>query len=265
MTTNKDPGFIARKMVELVDRQDWVATTELVAPNARAYIGSQIFDREGWRGMGQMFYAAFPDARHEVHAVHVAGEYATLLARFTGTHKGDFMGIPATGKQVSFSVIHVDRVVDGRVLEHRGEFDTAGLLQQLAPAPALDRATVETLFDRIDSGKPETVFELMTPDMTFSLGGQKLDRAGWAGFSTMFFAAFPDGKHVHDEIVIAGDRATVVGNFIGTHTGAFQGMPATGKKIKLGYVGIGRFVGGKVASMRVEIDAMGMMQQLTAP
>jgi len=150
MTTNKDPGFIARKMVELVDRQDWVATTELVAPNARAYIGSQIFDREGWRGMGQMFYAAFPDARHEVHAVHVAGEYATLLARFTGTHKGDFMGIPATGKQVSFSVIHVDRVVDGRVLEHRGEFDTAGLLQQLAPAPALDRATVETLFDRID-------------------------------------------------------------------------------------------------------------------
>src|SRR6185369_3152730 len=135
MTTNKDPGSIARKIVEVVDRQDWVAAMEIVAPSARAYIGSQILDRDGWRAMGQMFYAAFPDARHEVSAVHVAGEYVTLLARFTGTHKADFMGLPATGKQVAFSVIHVDRVVDGRILEHRGEFDSAGLMQQLAPAP----------------------------------------------------------------------------------------------------------------------------------
>ncbi len=105
----------------------------------------------------------------------------------------------------------------------------------------------------------------MSPQIDFQMAGQKLDLNGYFGMSKMFFDAFPEGRHVHEEIVIAGDRATVTGTFVGTHKGAFQGIPATGRKIALGYVGIGRFVGDKIRSMCVQIDSAGLMHALTAP
>jgi len=48
---------------------------------------------------------------------------------------GELFGIPPTGKQVTFSVVHVDRVVDGKVVEHWGQGDTMSLMQQLGVLP----------------------------------------------------------------------------------------------------------------------------------
>jgi predicted ester cyclase len=262
-TNTKDPGYVATKLIDLVDRQDWAGAMELVAPSAQAKVGGAVLDRDGWRGFGHMFYAAAPDARHTIECVHVAREHATVLATVRGTHTGaDFMGIPASGKPFTFDVIHVDRVVDGRVVEHRGQFDTAGFMQQLG-SPPVDRVLVEGLFSAIDSQDSKAVRSLMAPNIEFRMGGQTLDIDGYFAMSKMFFDAFPDGRHVHDEIVIAGDRATVVGNFVGTHNGAFQGIAATGRAVKVGYVAIGRFAGGKIESMRVEIDSAGMLQTIT--
>ncbi|MEM7593823.1 MAG: ester cyclase, partial [Cyanobacteria bacterium P01_A01_bin.83] len=50
---------------------------------------------------------------------------------FKGTHKGELMGIPPTGKQVTFSVIHIDRVKNGKIVEHWGQGDVQELMQQL--------------------------------------------------------------------------------------------------------------------------------------
>ena len=55
---------------------------------------------------------------------------------WTGTHKSDFMGLPATGKRVNFSEIHVQRVVNGKIVEHWGVADRVTLLQQLGAIPA---------------------------------------------------------------------------------------------------------------------------------
>ncbi len=254
------------KMIRSFDRGDWPAIVELVAPNARAYVGSMEADRDGWRAMGEMFRAAFPDCQHEIVATHVAGEYATVVCTFRGTHKGAFMGIPATGRKVSFGVIHVDLVVDGRIVEHRGELDSAGLMQQLSSAaPATDPTALATeIFRRIDSQKFEHAAELMSPTLTFSFGGMKLSRDEWAAFSRGWYAAFPDGKHVTSEMLVSGDRVTCIGTFTGTHKGEFQGMPATGKSIALGYIGVLRIAGGKGTEMLVQVDSAGLIQQLTA-
>ncbi len=48
-----------------------------------------------------------------------------------GTHTGDFMDIPATGKAVSHLFIDIDRVADGKILAHWGVSDTLGMMQQL--------------------------------------------------------------------------------------------------------------------------------------
>lgn len=248
-------------MIQAFDRNDWPSILELVAVNARAYVGSMEADREGWRQMGMMFATAFPDAKHEITSVHLDGEYATLVCNFTGTHKGSFMGIPASGRKIAFEVIHVDRIVDGRIVEHRGQFDSAGLMQQIAPDY---KAFVENVFTLIDSQQFAAVKELFMPNGRFVMGAQAMSPDQWAGFSQGFFAAFPDLRHNHEEIITAGNKVVHTGYVTGTQKGAFQGVPATGRSVRFSYTGLMTIVDGKILEERVEADFGTLMQQLTA-
>ena len=54
---------------------------------------------------------------------------------FRGTHRGEFQGIPPTDKEVAFSSIEIDRMVDGKVQEHWFELDQLGLIRQLGALP----------------------------------------------------------------------------------------------------------------------------------
>jgi predicted ester cyclase len=54
---------------------------------------------------------------------------------FHGTHRGEFQGMPPTGKEVAFSSIEINRVADGKVEEHWVELDLLGLMQQLGALP----------------------------------------------------------------------------------------------------------------------------------
>ena len=54
---------------------------------------------------------------------------------FRGTHRGEFQGIPPTGKEVGFSSIEIDRMVEGKVAEHWFEMDMLGLMGQLGALP----------------------------------------------------------------------------------------------------------------------------------
>jgi predicted ester cyclase len=171
------------------------------------------------------------------------------------------MGFAPTHKTIAFGTIMAFRFVDGRIVEHRGELDSAGLVQQLT-APAQDHTPFVTeLFRRIDSHDLAGAREMIAPDGRFCLGNMTLDRDGWVGFSQQFFAAFPDGKHNH-QIVNVGDRAMEIGHFTGTHRGEFQGIPATNRQVKFTYIGLTHVVNGKVAEQRVEADFAALMQQL---
>ncbi|MFN8495123.1 MAG: ester cyclase [Caldilineaceae bacterium] len=75
--------------------------------------------------------AAFPDLHQTFEQEVVAGEMITTVVTAHGTHQKEFLGIPATGKQVSFMVIELDRIVDGKIVEHWALPDFFGLLQQI--------------------------------------------------------------------------------------------------------------------------------------
>ena len=91
--------------------------------------------------MFKMYRAAFPDLRMEAEDVLVDGDKVVARVRATGTHQGEFMGMPATGKSVDVQLIDIIRFGDdGLAHEHWGVFDALGMMQQLgaipAPAPA---------------------------------------------------------------------------------------------------------------------------------
>ena len=80
----------------------------------------------------QMLLAAFPDFRMDVEDVIASSDKAVARVRVTGTHKGEFMGIPATEKSAAVNLIDITRFGDdGLAHEHWGVVDQLALLQQL--------------------------------------------------------------------------------------------------------------------------------------
>ena len=92
--------------------------------------------KEGIRFFVEKLRAAFPDIRVSVDVTLSQGDLAAGRGIVTGTHQGDFMGIPASGKKVEFEVVDIIRVEDGKAAEHWGLTDVMGLMQQLGAIPA---------------------------------------------------------------------------------------------------------------------------------
>jgi steroid delta-isomerase-like uncharacterized protein len=87
--------------------------------------------REGVKQFFSLLQTAFPDFRMNVEDIIVEGDKGVVRATLTGTHRGEFMGIPATGKGVSVTVIDIVRLSEGRVAEHWGVTDSAAMMEQL--------------------------------------------------------------------------------------------------------------------------------------
>jgi predicted ester cyclase len=120
-----------------MDEQNFAAIRELLGPEFSAFFGSNPpMDADEWLGMGAMFYAAFSDGKHTFHEIYESGDHVFARGSFSGTHTGDFMGMSPTGKEISVSEMNFDRFADGKLVEHRGEADMVGLMQQLGAIPA---------------------------------------------------------------------------------------------------------------------------------
>jgi steroid delta-isomerase-like uncharacterized protein len=92
--------------------------------------------REGVKQYVTLFRTAFPDLRATVDDVIAEGDRVVTRWTSRGTHQGELMGIPASGKRVTFSGITINRVSGGKVVEDRTNFDQLGLMQQLGAIPA---------------------------------------------------------------------------------------------------------------------------------
>jgi len=88
-------------------------------------------NREGAKQIFAMFRAAFPD--HDAVILDMVEEDNTVATykMFTGTHQGEFMGIPATGRRVTVRLMDFVRLRDGKIAEHSNVVDVFGLLAQL--------------------------------------------------------------------------------------------------------------------------------------
>ena len=99
----------------------------------------QIRGRQGFREFVVMYRTAFPDLRINVDEQIAEGDIVVTRWTGTGTHEGELMGMPATGKQVTTAGINVDRVAGGKLAGGWGLFDQLGLLQQIGAVPVPTR------------------------------------------------------------------------------------------------------------------------------
>ena len=80
---------------------------------------------------------AFPDLRYTIDEVIASDDKVITRYHFQGTHLGDTLGFPPTGRKVNYSGILIQRFLDGKMVEQWTEADLLGLFQQLGVIPKL--------------------------------------------------------------------------------------------------------------------------------
>jgi len=90
---------------------------------------------QGFKMVIGMFLAAFPDMRVTIEEELAEGSKVITRGYFTGTHQGDFQGIPPTGKQIKVKYIDIWLVENGKLMENWVRLDELGLMQQLGVIP----------------------------------------------------------------------------------------------------------------------------------
>jgi len=133
---------IVRRLFDETSKGNWAISNELLVPD---YVWHQPgmpkpLTREESEQFMRTFLAAFPDRRLTIEDMIAEGD--KVVTRYTGrgTHKGDFQGIPATGKEVSFTAISIARISKAKVVEEWEEWDALGFMLQLGAIPPIGEA-----------------------------------------------------------------------------------------------------------------------------
>lgn len=113
---------------------------DAVHPNVRFNLPNMPADLEGIKQVLPAFRGAFPDFHLTTSDMIAEGDLVAYRVSWTGTHKGELFGIPATGKTVKVTETHFDHVVSGKIMEHAGDWDQMGMMQQLGAIPVPGQA-----------------------------------------------------------------------------------------------------------------------------
>jgi steroid delta-isomerase-like uncharacterized protein len=133
-----DHAKTMRSTYERINAGDIAGFGDLVADDFVEHQGMPaVPTKEGTLEFFRALLAAFPDWRMNVEDLIAGGDKAVARVTVTGTHKGEFMGVPPTGTQVKVELIDIMRFDGaGLVREHWGVADMLSLMQQLGVVPA---------------------------------------------------------------------------------------------------------------------------------
>ena len=127
--TNK---ALVLKMYEEFDKGKLADFALNMSPDFKCNVlGNTDLDWKGFILFGNGFLTAFPDGKHNFDYVIVNGENVVTIGTYTGTHLGDMQGIAPTKARITLPVMHLDRVVDGKIVEHRGLANEVQFMAQL--------------------------------------------------------------------------------------------------------------------------------------
>lgn len=136
MTAQENKARFRRDFEAMFNEGDLAVVDELYDPNFVGHAPPQpIRGREGLMQMVTMFRKAFPDLQLTVEDQVAEGDRVASRWTARGTHRGEFMGVPPTGRQGTITGITINRWVGARVVEGWTNLDLLGVLQQLGALP----------------------------------------------------------------------------------------------------------------------------------
>jgi steroid delta-isomerase-like uncharacterized protein len=136
--STEDSKALTRRAYEALNQRNWAAFAELVTPDFVLHNASNtIQGLEAYKQFLAMYYTALPDASITIEDLIAEGDTVVVRQTFRGTHTGDLMGIPPTGKAISGTGIQITRIANGKAVEQWFNGDDLGLRQQLGVIPPM--------------------------------------------------------------------------------------------------------------------------------
>ena len=246
------------------------------------------------------FLAAFPDIHHQLEQWVTDGDIVVVRGMGSGTHQAPFMGIPATGREVSWTFLSIYRVECGKIAEHWSEVDALGRLQQLgaialpgaagtptgaaadqvetpAPEPSASPAACPTTseeqnadlvhrwYDEVWSqGDFSHLDDLVAPNHVHHRVLNRLTTGSEARAQPIrgWRKAMPDLMTTAEFMVTDGDQVVARWVATGTQEGPLLGIAPTGKNVTWTGNTIFRIECGRIAEEWSEADSLSFFQQL---
>ena len=139
MAPEENKAVVRRFVEEVFNQGNLAAVDRFLAAeyrDANALPGQEP-GREGAKRAFSLYQEVFPDLRYTIEEMIAEGDTVVTRVTFRGTHRGAFLGIPPTNRQVSVPAVHITRLVEGTIREHWSLMDDLGLMQQLGVVPAV--------------------------------------------------------------------------------------------------------------------------------
>ena len=141
MSTEENKAVV-RRLFEAYNQHNLAGVEELCAPDYvwHGPAGFGDMDLAAMKQVMPAYFTAFPDLHWTVDDLIAEGD--KVVSRYTcrATHQGELMGIPATGKVVTWTCILISRFAGGKCVEDWEEADMLGLFQQLGAIPQMAQA-----------------------------------------------------------------------------------------------------------------------------
>ena len=137
LTGEKNKEFFTAFTEDFWNKHNIAAFDKYFAENYIGHSASGDANFEQTKSEAQAYFTAFPDLHITTDLLVAEGDKVTKVFTVNCTHKGELMGIPATGKRITVKGLEVIRIADGKIVEIWGSMDNLGMLQQLGVIPPL--------------------------------------------------------------------------------------------------------------------------------
>ena len=136
-----DNKAIVRRLYEEVwNKRKFEVIDEIISPS-HALQASNIFGSsigpEAYKRNALLFFAGYPDLHWTIEDTIAEKDKVVACWTISGTHKGDYLGVPATNKKISVDGMTVHHITNGKIMDSYVSWDIWGMMQQLGVVPAL--------------------------------------------------------------------------------------------------------------------------------
>lgn len=134
MTTEQNKATM-RRFLEASIADDLSAYKDLLAPDFVGHVPGGPKNSEGFIQHTKFYNLAFTDRSITVDDIVAEGDKVIAQIIWSGTHTGDFQGLPPTGKRIEITAFIIERFQDGKSVEHKSFFDQLTMMRQLGLIP----------------------------------------------------------------------------------------------------------------------------------
>ena len=266
-------GAIRRIIEEAWNKGNVSVADELLAPHYTGHFPPEtMHGPAGYKESVIRWRTAMPDFHYAIEDVIAVEEKCAVHGTVRGTHKGEGLGIPPTGRQWISSATSLIHLAGGKLVEEWINYDALGLLLQLGVVtdPAVAEAN-KTLARRYiaevgNQGNVAVIDELFSAESILhgpnhpEIRGREARKQHFASLRQ----AFPDGHFTVDDLIAEGNKVVVRWFFAGTHRGESMGSVPTGKEFTPSGTTRLQIADGLITDEFVHMDTLGVIQQLGA-